>query len=509
KWVTHGKGGYVTPPPAPATEFKDRAVNLSWPHAPGHASYDVLRRVAGTETWEKRNPNRVGIWVAAAEPVVYTDSLPDNDTFYEYALVARDAFDFTSSHGSVAWGKGQSKSQLGSPLVEAEETPGAFTIRWSFPPDSDTTDLAYCVVYRALDPLGGQSRISGALPPEQRTFVDSIYQDEQWYAVHAYASDGSHRESVRVHVLASDTIPPDPPPVLEASADQDGVVTLSWEPSAATDVIGYRVFFSLREDRPGTRLTDTLEVINRRLDTLDLKTLEDTVYYRVVALDERENVSEFSVALALPVPDINPPAPPRLRSFTADTNGVALTWAPSSSTDVVNYLFQRKVVGTNYWETFQRVAPTTTVSTLVDVSGRTDLRYQYQIVALDEAGLRGVSNLLTARRLAPVIRPAVAELNGVAQRDLDRIELTWNYPLDPAIRQFRIYRALPGEALTTYRDLEADAVDRREARRSGAPAQWRFRDDAPRRDTEYVYAVQAIYRNGGMSRLGESVSVKF
>ncbi|MEM6769483.1 MAG: hypothetical protein AAF597_02765 [Bacteroidota bacterium] len=509
RWVIRGKGSFLAPPPAPTAEFKDREVTLTWPHAPAHANYDVLRRIAGSETWETRNDGPIGIWVNSNEPITFLDSLADNETYYEYALLARDAFDFPSARSSVTWGRGVTKSQLTAPLVEARETPGAFTINWSFPPQSDTSDLAYCVVYRALDPLGGQSRISGALPPEQRSFIDSIYQDEQWYSVHAYAADGSHRESVRVHVLASDTIPPTPPTALRATADQEGFVTLNWEPSASTDVIGYRVFFSHQEDRPGTRITDTLEVVNRRLDTIDLKTLEDTIYYRVVALDERENVSDFSKALALPVPDINPPTPPRLRSFTADTNGVTLTWAPSSSTDVVSYLFQRRGVGTNYWETFYQAPPTTEVSRLLDNTGRTDIRYEYQLVAVDDAGLRGTSNGLTARRLAPVVRPAVADLSGIAQRELDRIELTWNYPPDPTIRQFKIYRAAPGGELLTYRTLDAEAVDRRLARRTGQPAQWRFRDEAPRRDTEYVYAVQAIYRNGGLSRLGDSVTVKF
>ncbi|MEO0734757.1 MAG: hypothetical protein AAFZ52_18115, partial [Bacteroidota bacterium] len=268
-------------------------------------------------------------------------------------------------------------------------------------------------------------------------------------------------------------------------------------------------FYSNAADRAGTRVTDTLEATNSFRDSLDLRSLGDTVYYRVVALDERENVGEFSRPYALVLPDILPPAPPRLREFRADTNGVYFTWAPSSSDDVVNYQLERRARGTAYWELAASLPPIQEVGTYLDASGRDDLVYEYRLIARDEVGLRGVSNVLVAQRLPPPVMPAVSDLSVRPLPAESRIEIRWSYPSDGRLLAFKLLRAGPEGTLTTYRTLDVATLERRDARRPGGATQWRFSDQDLRRDREYRYAVQPVFRSGHLGRLAPPITVAY
>lgn len=510
KWIIGGQVRQLVGLTGLRAENLTDAVRLEWPHiSHRYTAYDVFRQGDG-EGWTELTKGGIPSWGKDDKlPFTFLDSVPQNNVRYQYAVVGRNVLGIRAPKSNYASAMGKDPVFLPTPLIEAEDGPDGITISWDFADDSLTNNIAYFAVYRALTQTGGASRVAGPLPPDQRTYVDSVFQDFQYYTVRAYHESGAYLESIRQRVIADDTIPPPPPTDLFAKADREGRVTLTWSPSLADDVIGYRVFFSNARETPGGRMTDTLELIPYFTDSLDLYTLGDSVYYRVVALDERENVGDFSEPFALAVPDIVPPAPPRLRTITADTNGVVLSWAPSSSSDVVRYQLQRRALGTNYWEVFATEDATTTVSTTRDATGRDDIRYEYQLLAIDEVGLRGYSNILTGKRLIRLVRPAVGELTGTAQPALSRVELTWAYPSDPGIRAFRILRANPDGVLKTYRLIDAENVDRRLARRSGAPAQWRFNDEELRRDTEYRYAVQVEFHNGGKSRLGEIVAVEY
>ena len=489
----------------------DRTVELSWRNIGNvYFGFQVHRRVFGEEAWTALPTGRLLDVDQLNERTVFADTLANNETVYEYAVQGLGWLGYDGPLAANVRGQGSLVGYPPQPIVFAEDTKdGRFRIDWTFPPDADSASVAYFTVQRGLTPTGGLSLITEALPADVRTFTDSIVSDEVWYRVVAHGRRGTDSPSARQHVIADDTIPPPPVTGLRGDIDRDGLALISWEASAATDAIGYRVWFSNGAGREGTRLTDTLEVRTSFRDTLDLTAVNDTVYYRVAALDERENVGAWSEPLALPIPDIIPPAPPRLRSFSADTNGVRFSYAPSSSDDVAGYTFERRARFTDYWEAFANLPPVAEVSTYLDGSGADDITYEYRLVALDEQGLRGVSNVLTAKRQMRMLFPAVEGLALRARPADPAIELTWLYPEDQGIASFRVYRATPSGELKLYRTLAANAIDRRRANAAELPAQWRFVDEEIRRDTQYRYAVVAVYRTGAESRTGATVSIDF
>jgi hypothetical protein len=492
-------------------EFGDRRATLTWPgESYRYRSFDVYRREGEEGKWELRNEVRLQVQGDLEREMVFRDSLEDNETTYAYALVGYNRFGVASRRGRMVSGRGDAPNPLPAINIHAEETGyRKATIDWSYL-GGDSTLIDYVEVFRSYTSDGGRERVAGPLEPSTKDFTDTLLQDDQFYTVRAHGPRGDFRTSFSAYVLASDSVPPPPPTGLFGSLDTAGIVSLGWTHSTADDVMGYRVFYSNSRERAGTRLTPNMETVNGFDDTLsNLVQLPDSIYYRVVALDERENAGEFSEVLAIPVPDLKPPAPPRLRTFEADTNGVYLTFAPSSSADVVRYLLQRRATGTTYWADLETLPATGEVARIFDGDARANLRMEYRLVAIDEAGLRGYSNTLIARKVPRGVYPAVTGLEGEALRREQRVRLIWRYANDPDIRQFRILRSPGGAELTTYRTLAVAEVDRREANRAGLPAEWRFLDEELDRDTTYRYAVQPVYYSGALGRLGEIIEVNY
>lgn len=509
--VRTGSPTYMPPVDDVRAEWRDREVELSWRNLGlGYFGFLVYRRAAGEETWNKVENGRLLDVDQLNNRTTFTDSLPDNETVYQYAIQGRGRLGIDGPITVNVQGKGRSLSEPPAPIVSLRDNKqGKFEVSWAFVDEQEAAVIDYFTVHRALSPTSAFSLVSGKLAGTDRVYLDDIVADQVWYRVIAHLSIGTEMPSTRYHVIADDTIAPPPVTGLKGEINREGHLNLTWDESPADDVIGYRVWFSNGRHRAGTRLTDTMEIRPEFNDTLDLTAVNDTVFYRVSALDERENIGDWCEPLALPIPDILPPAPPYLRSFRSDTNGVSFTYAPSSSEDVVRYEFQRKARFTDYWQTFATLPPVTVVSTYLDESGADDITYDYRLIALDEQDLRGVSNVLTAKRQPRMLFPAITDLTLSPRKEAVAIELTWVYPEDAAIRSFVVYRTDSGGRLRTYRTLAAEKVDRRLSRRQGEPAQWRFLDEEIRRDTEYAYAVRAVYRTGAESRDGQTISIKF
>ena len=491
-------------------QWGDRTVELTWENnSPAYFGFDVLRREAGQTEWQRRPNGRILDVSGLKRISTFVDSLADNETVYEYAVRGRGRLGYDGPLGVSIVGQGSEVALPPTPILGVEEVDGRFELNWQFFEEADPSLVDYFTVHRSLRATGGFSLITGALPASARSYSDEIVADRVYYQVTAHRKVGVSARSTRFTVIADDTIPPPPLVGLTGEIDLDGHVTVTWPPSVAEDAIGYRVWFSNARDRPGVRVTDTMEVINEFRDTLDLTAVNDTVFYRVSALDERENIGDWSEPLALPIPDILPPGPPLLRTFTADTNGVLFTYAPSNADDVVRYDFQRRARYTDYWETFATLPPTAEISTYRDETGAEDITYEYRLVAFDEQGLRGESNILTAKRGMRKLYPGVEDLSLDARPSEMLIDLLWVHPENTLLESFTIYRAERGGTLRTYRTIAADELDRRQSRRAGEPAQWRFTDEELRRDTEYAYSVKANYRTGAESRRVPAVRVDF
>ena len=125
----------------------------------------------------------------------------------------------------------------------------------------------------------------------------------------AFNSDGDGPLGTPRMVQMVDSIPPAPPVGLSAKADTSGMVLLTWLPNDELDLFGYRVFRANSLHEEFSQITAESVYANCFTDTISLKTLTKKVYYKILAVDQRQNWSAFSEVLEVGRPDVVPPAP--------------------------------------------------------------------------------------------------------------------------------------------------------------------------------------------------------
>src|SRR5690606_31469474 len=108
-------------------------------------------------------------------------------------------------------------------------------------------------------------------------------------------------------VQIADDTPPAIPGEIHGEIDSTGTVVLQWKANADADLLGYRVFRSNSPSDDPIEVTTRILSENTFLDTVKVRVLNREVYYRVVAVDQNYNTSEYSARIVLHRPDIIPP----------------------------------------------------------------------------------------------------------------------------------------------------------------------------------------------------------
>jgi hypothetical protein len=223
-----------------------------------------------------------------------------------------------------------------------------------------------------------------------------------------------------------DSIPPAEPEIIKTHCDSVGVVTIRWK--SVQGAAFYRLY---RGNYRNTEFTDHSHQYFADTfysDTIDLKTLQDTVFYAVTALDSRYNESKQRPA-ACAVFDIIPPPPPAFLSYVLVGKGYQLRW--SQSHDAAFYILHRQgeqelhlqIDSAFFWDT----------------TANSGGIYTYYLTATDRnANISEASAKLTLQFPAIKNIPSVSSpicLNDSQKRNC---YVFWDYPEYPGISHFRI-----------------------------------------------------------------------
>ena len=474
-----------------------------WPAGGRHAYYRVERRVGAGPWVEATERPLLG---AEGEPMSWGDSLAHDDSLYAYRVQAVSYLHEGLAYSEEAEGYGSPLAAVPRPFVrDVEELPdGTLAVAWAFDPDGDSARVVRQVVERSVLRDTLYVPVADLAEPAPRRVLDETPGlPERYYRVRAIDAQGRQRVSIPRYFARTDTTPPPPPTALAGEIDARGVVRLAWTPPDEPDVLGYRVFFSTAAGRLGARISARHEELPAATDSLDLMSVPDTVYYRVVALDRLKNVSEPSAPVALVVPDVHPPAAPVLIAAVGDTAGVVIDYVPSGSDDAAVEIWERRRAGTARFYPFdRRAAPRGERARFVDRTASAEYGYEYRVDVRDAAGLRTISNAVTGERLPVIARPAPTRLRTELDPDRRARAVTWVYPAaaEPPLH-FRVYRAQPDGELTTLELVAPEALERRGPRGRRSGAQFRYLDRAAGLGAAYAYGVRAEWADGSSSAL--------
>ena len=316
---------------------------------------------------------------------------------------------------------------------------------------------------------------------------------EPYYVVASVDTAGNYIQSLPVYSELIDTVPPAMPVGLTGTIDSTGVVRLRWKRGKEPNLLGYRIYWANDPSHEFTVRNPQPQRDTTFVDTVSVMTLTRHVYYKVAAVNDRYNYSRLTPVLGLLRPDRIPPSSPVFRNVTVSDTTVALTWAASASKDVRAQILSRRTAGQPRWNTLASLDPQKEVYVDRAVTKRTV--YEYQLVAIDSAGLSSEPSApVSGRPYDTGVRPGVTDLKATYDPTTGTVQLRWSYqPLQGESFWFVIYRGYNGAAPSQIRSAEATArtFDDRELPGKGA----------------YTYAVKVLTSTGGASRLSGTAGV--
>ena len=272
--------------------------------------------------------------------------------------------------------------------------------------------------------------------------------------------------------------------------------------------MGYRVFMANAPEGDYAQLTsiytrDTFYTFQVRMNVLNKE-----FYCKVIALDYRENYSDYSSAIAITRPDVIPPIAPLIKKVRPSSDGVLIHWLPSTSEDVELHLLQRKAPYESNWTTLAESQWQNYFYVLLDSTADSRFEYQYRVLAIDHAGLKSSSKVYGAKIIDRGEREPIEALRSEVDRKEKEIILSWEYSNVGKLYQFVLYRSKDEEPLRTYKEL---TMTSEELAIEFLPnlARFQFRDPQLSMDTQYRYQLLAKHRNGGSSPLSKVIEVRY
>ncbi len=471
--------------------FKDKNVILSW-------NYGIVKKFFTNYIIEKSEDlgktfapltntpiaNLSEREVKPSNRMMYIDSLSKNNKQYQYRIKGVSPFGIEGPYSNIVKGKGITPLIHNPYIIENKFLEdGSVVLQWEFPQEGLET-LQSFELLRSNTPKGKYFTVNSEITKNSRSIKLSNLQAINYYKIVAVGTDGTKRESFPKMVQPDDSTPPAVPTLITGDIDSLGVVRLQWKQNTEIDFLGYRVFRANLKNDEFTQITFKPITKSKIVDTINIKTLNKKIYYKVQALDKRYNPSEFSNILALNRPDVVPPSQPVFTSFNVDKNKVFLSWQVSVSKDAKKTLVYRKEKGSNLpWELIQALdIPKSSYTDVATVVGK---EYLYTILTVDESGLESAPIKPLKIKISDNIpKPPISKFTSIANRVEEYIELTWKYS-EKNVEEFVLYKAEEGKQPTLYKVFDKEITS--------------YKDKNLIINTKYTYLLQANFSSGAKS----------
>lgn len=486
-------------------EFKDHTVSLRWEKTATtpYTAYIVERAVNGKEYTPISDTPLVTVSPSAEIETRYEyafDSIPDLTNTYSYRVRGVTPFGETSAASEAVSGKGNI-TVTEVPHITSGENINNKSVRltWEFPTELNQAVSGFRIE-RSSQPKGLFAPVSNALIPSSiRTFEDRQPTQINYYRVTARGLDGSLYPSPIYFVPLVDSIPPAAPEGVVGLIDEYGNLTLKWKRNTEPDIYGYRIYRGNFQSEELSQVTSEPVVDSLYRDKINLNTLNEAVYYQVMAIDINQNHSALSPLVKIALPDKLKPEPPVFLPVRSDENGVNLSWLKSSSKDVVQYDVYRKPPESKEWQRIKVISVENvgndSVYTFTDNNIKAGKRNQYTVTAIDDAGLESdPAAVISSGKIDNELRTAVEWKEPQIDRNKNRVILSWQYD-QTEVRFFRVYKRQNNEPEVLYRSISS--------------GENRFTDIQLRPGTEYKYRIMAVFTNGGKSALSKEITLTF
>lgn len=413
--------------------------------------------------------------------VSYIDSVANNYQKYYYRIKGIDPFADISPASEVIEAMGRDRTPEAAPdQVEVVSHSSQLELIWEY--DSGI-DIEGFRVYRSIGNVELFLPYSDLLPRDTRSFIDEKPdpRETSYYYVTSVDAEGNEGKSSVVFGFTNDAEPPAPPTELRAEVDTTGMVLLQWEAPLDKDIRGYQVLFANSDQIPFAAVVGPLRDSTYYVDRVQLHTLTEDIYYRVIAVDWSYNQSEPSEIYRLQKPDLVPPAPSVFADYQVSDSGIAFDWIASKSKDVVSITLERKTID-NHWVALANFD--SSKGSYIDTKVNEGQLYHYRLATMDDAGN-------TTYNKQPLVLEAlksfyIESVASITARATDTgVELLWEHNAEPESK-FMIYRKSTDGAFKTLKQIASTDT---------------YIDATAISNTEYTYAIKVLAADGRESQL--------
>jgi fibronectin type 3 domain-containing protein len=479
--------------------FSDRTVTLTWPTLLHRGIYSAYHIEKYDEIDKKFKSITDLPYIPMSESTAHTeeahfvDSLANNTTTYQYRVKGITPFGEVGPPSNIVKGIGKDNLAKLIVLTNAKPEKNKIALEWEFPAEYENK-IGGFIIGRSGKAGGPFKDVNTkALSPKTRQFSDAIPTYSSYYQIKAIDSKGkelSHSFPYFVHV--EDNIVPGTPAGLTGSVDSTGLVTLTWKDNIDEDLLGYRLFSSNDARHEFVEITREIITTPTFRDTINISVLNRDIFYKIVAVDQNYNTSNYSNYIKLKRPDIINPVAPVFSKVDLNKTEVSLSWVNSTSKDVAKHVLYR--TENDYLNATEILSwpvnqPKTSYVDNALVLGKA---YRYVIKAFDSTGNYSIANSKEIR-FESGLRTAVTELTASINRENKTITLRWNY--DEPVMKSILYRRKNNEPFTLYQSLEGPTLE--------------FSDNQVMINNTYSYKIQLILKNKIKTELSKELKVPF
>jgi hypothetical protein len=350
--ITAGTSIRIDPPRDLKFTPGNKSISFSWrPEQQRYFAVDLYRKHQDSMLFTKVNHvplipsithNNSG--KETLDPVFYSDKNLQEHKTYQYYFQAIDFFGDYSLPSETLQVK---INDVEAPSVIdkffSEQDGKTMRIKWT--KQSLEKDLIGYNVYRTQTNDSDFIKINAKLIPANTfLFKDSTVGIGSYYYKVSCLDQDNEAFSIPYLTEVADMDPPSKPANLILSADS-GYMKLQWDRNPEKDILGYLIYRTINQSSEQTfvRLTPSpIKETNFR-DVLP-KNARNTFCYRIAAIDEHSNKSQYSVIVYGKMPDVTPPSAPFLtRVYSDEQKHLRLEWFSNAEPDLSGYDLFRKI----------------------------------------------------------------------------------------------------------------------------------------------------------------------
>lgn len=431
-----------------------------------------------------------------ATSMYYIDTLAANGKKYTYRISGINAFGETGPASDTANAFGQELLPhvpfiTNNTVITANEV----ELKWEFAVEGESLLKEFAI--NVSDKADGKYReVMTGIKPSARSVIykpKEPLEGAYYFTITAHPLVGNGRTSFPVLVQTIDSIPPAPPTGLKGTIDTAGIVRISWKANTEKDMLGYRIMKASQKNEEFSMISDSIIVPNQTyIDSTQIKSLNDKLYFRVVAVDQRFNNSEPSEILVVQKPDLLPPAPAIITGYEKTDKAMLIQWERSTSGDVARYVLLRSEGNdTSKMIEVAQCSDSLPQMPFRDEKVKPGQAYSYTIVTYDKSGFKTPCPQrlnISMSNISQLIKPAVKGLDVYKDEPKKYLDIFWTYS-EQGVVDFLIYRSENGAPLTLWKTISAKTFTVRDADvRTGKP---------------YEYAVKAQFSDGTQSKFSK------